>query len=442
MLHKVQKYIHKLINLNDYTKIIVGVSGGPDSVALLHILNKLGYECIAAHCNFHLRMAESKRDELFVRNLCNTLKVKLECVDFDTKKYAKDNKLSIEMAARQLRYEWFEKIRSDNNAEAIATGHHADDNAETMLLNLIRGTGIKGLSGIPPINGKIIRPLLTCTREEILKYLHDNSLTYITDSTNLQNDFSRNKIRNQVIPILKEINPSVQHTFSKSIFRFRELNSFYEQCIEEKIADVVYKSEDQTLINIEKLCSNSSPALILYEILYPMGFHPDVIEKVFQNLQNESGKLFNSHNYRLLKDRNYLIITANKDKSILVYNISHYEDTVFIPFKMKIERFERDKIQSLKTDKNTIFVDADKIKFPLTIRNWQKGDVFFPFGMKGKKKLSDFFTDEKLSRNEKENIEVLISENEIIWIIGYRADDRFKVTEKTQNVIRFQIQEV
>jgi tRNA(Ile)-lysidine synthase len=343
MLHKVQKYIHKLININDFSKIIVGVSGGPDSVALLHILNKLGYECIAAHCNFNLRKDESKRDELFVRNLCDTLKIKLEYVEFDTKKYAKCNKQSIEMAARQLRYEWFEKIRIDNNAEAIATGHHADDNAETMLLNLIRGTGIKGLSGIPPINGKIIRPLLTCTRKEILKYLHDNNLTFITDSTNLQNDFSRNKIRNQVIPILKKINPSVQHTFSKSIYRFRELQLFYEQCIEEKIADVVHKSENQTLINIKKLCLNSSPALILYEILYPMGFHPDVIEKVFENLQNESGKLFYSQNYRLLKDRNFLIITANEDKSNLVYNISHIEDTVFTPFEMKIEQFERKK---------------------------------------------------------------------------------------------------
>ncbi len=441
MLYKVQKYTEKLLNSIDYKKIIVGVSGGPDSVALLHILNKLGYDCIAAHCNFHLRMAESERDELFVRKLCDTFKIKLVCVDFDTKRYAKDNKLSIEMAARHLRYEWFEKIRAENNAEAIATGHHADDNAETMLLNLIRGTGIKGLSGIPPINGKIIRPLLTCTREEILKYLHVNSLTYITDSTNLQNDFTRNKIRNQVMPLLQDINPSIKQTISKSIKRFRELNSFYEQCVKEKIEEVVHKSENQTLINIEKLCLFSSPALILYEILYPMGFHPDVIEKVFENIHNDSGKLFYSENYRLLKDRNFLIITANKDKSNLEYNISHYEDAVFKPFKIKIERFERDKIQSLKTDKNTIFVDAEKVKLPLTIRNWQKGDVFYPFGMKGKKKLSDFFTDEKLSIIEKENIEVLISENEIIWIIGYRADDRFKVTEKTKIVIQFQIQE-
>ena len=439
MLHKVYKYIQKQLNINDFAKIIVGVSGGPDSVALLHLLNKLGYECIAAHCNFHLRMEESDRDEQFVRNLCNTMKIQLECVDFDTIKYAEEHKISIEMAARELRYEWFEKLRFQNSAEAIATGHHADDNAETMLLNFIRGTGIRGLSGIPPRNGNVIRPLLICTRDEIINYLNDNNLSYITDSTNLQNDFLRNKIRNQVLPLLEDINPSVRHTISKSIERFRELQSFYEQCIKEKIDEIVHKSDDQLLINIEKLGLNTSPALILYEILYPLGFHPDIIEKVSENIYSESGKLFYSQKYRLLKDRNYLIITANDTETNETYTISHLEDIITSTFKVKIDRFERDNIQSLNVDKNTLYIDADKVSFPLTIRHWKNGDTFYPFGMKGKKKLSDFFTDQKLSIVEKEKIRILLSGDEIMWIIGYRADNRFKVTEKTKEVIRFEM---
>ncbi len=442
MLHiNVSKYCEKFELNPDSGKVIVALSGGPDSVALLHIMKRLGFNCLAAHCNFHLRMEESDADELFVRNLCETLKIELYCIDFDTIKYADDHKISIEMAARDLRYNWFEKLAKELDANTIVTGHHADDNVETMLLNLIRGTGIRGLSGIPPRNGMIFRPLLTITRDEILKYLNDNNLNYRTDSTNALNDFSRNKIRNEVLPLLQTINPSVKQTLSKSIARFSDIRLVYEQHTSEKIYLVVDKSDKCLKIDIEKILSYPSPELLLFEILYPLGFHPDVIEQVNSNLISESGKLFYSKEYKLLKDRNYLILNANNENEISIYTISQNETLIVTPFKIKIEHFKRNYEFSIQKKSNYLYVDAQKLKFPLQLRRWQNGDVFFPFGMKGSKKVSDYLIDTKVNIIDKENIWVLISDNDIIWVVGCRADNRFRISEKTSDVIRFEFVE-
>ncbi len=439
MLYKVHKFIEKFGLSNSYARIIVAISGGPDSVALLHILNRLGFECIAAHCNFHLRMEESNRDEKFVRKLCETMKIKYQCIDFDTSKYAQENKISIEMAARELRYDWFEKLREQFNAEAIATGHHACDNAETMLLNLIRGTGIKGLTGIPARNGYIIRPLLMCNRKEILQYINANKLSYVDDSSNFESDFNRNKIRNKIIPLMEEINPSVQNTLSKSIARFSNFTLFYEQSMNEKIKDIVDNSGSNFMIDIGKLNSNTTPALILYEILYPFGFHPDVIENIYENIQSEPGKLYYSHNYRLLKDREFLIISANANNNNSIYFISQTDEFISFPLIIKIDKFEKDKLITFSANKNNLYVDAEKVTFPLKIRRWQNGDIFHPFGMKGRKKVSDFLIDNKLSIVDKEKIWLLVSGDEIIWIIGMRADERFKISNQTRKVLHFSI---
>lgn len=439
MLYNVSEQLKKLGLSEKTDKIIVAVSGGPDSVALLHILLRLNYDCIAAHCNFHLRMEESDADETFVRNFCKELKVELHCIEFETVKYAFENKMSVEMAARELRYAWFEKKAAETRATAIATGHHADDNVETLLLNLMRGTGIKGLTGIPPRNGKIIRPLLGCTRSEIIRYLNDNQLHYRTDATNLQNDYIRNKIRNVILPQLEEINPSIKHTLTKTINILGGIRRFYEQAIEEKKKSVVENSGNQTIINIEKLLSTASPELLLFEILYPIGFHPAVIEQIVNCLNGEPGKLFYAENYRLLKDRNHLIISANSISKDKLYFISQNETLISTPFVMKIDRFQRTKDFEIKKNPEFLFVDAEMLQFPLEIRRWQKSDVFFPFGMKGRKKLSDYFIDEKMSILDKENVWLLLSGGDIMWIAGLRADNRFRITGETKEIIKFEL---
>ena len=439
MLLKVKNFIKKHRLLNDNDKIIVALSGGPDSVALLHLLLKLDYKCIAAHCNFHLRMEESDRDALFVRKLTDEIGVKLEYIDFDTINYAKNNNISIEMAARELRYTWFQKLAEIHNANVIATGHHADDNIETLLINLVRGTSIKGLSGIPVKNGIIVRPMLSCSREEIYEYLNENNLTYIIDSTNNESDYVRNKIRNKVLPLLEEINPSVKMTLNSNIERFNEIRSVYEQSMEEKIRKVVHKTETDIKIDLKKLLESKSENLILFEVLYPLGFHPSVIEQIISSVNAESGKTFYSDSHRLLKDRNYLIINANTNIDKRNYFISQEVISINEPFLMKIDRFERRNELNLITDKNTLLIDAELLKFPLTIRRWQTGDYFYPFGTKGRKKVSDFFIDNKFTLFDKENTWLLISEEKIIWIVGNRADNRFKITENTKEIIKFEL---
>ena len=435
---KVEKYIHsqKLLaplTFNSKPRVIVGLSGGTDSVVLLYILHTLGYECLAAHCNFHLRGEESQRDEQFAADFAAFLKLPFFKQDFDTKAIAQERAISIEMAARDLRYEWFEQLRQDQNAEAIAVAHHQDDSLETLLLNLIRGTGIKGLTGIKPKNGKIIRPLLTISKDEILQFAKEKQIPYIVDSSNLQDEYTRNKIRLSLIPLLRSMNPSIESSLITTMQNLNEVAKIYENHIQESIEKIFDK--EQGKIDIPLLKMLSSPESVLFELLKEYGFGSDVIHDIASAMDSQSGKEFYSTEYSLLKDRNHFILSIRKNAvQKKVYQINANDKVINEPLPIQLSLVERNSEFNLIKDKNYAYFDADKLHFPLQIRRWEKGDRFVPFGMTGFQKLSDYFNNHKFSKIEKENVWLLCSGDDIIWIIGSRIDKRYRINELTKKV--------
>ena len=423
----VQKFIEekKLFNLQD--KILVALSGGADSVALLRVLQSLGYICECAHCNFHLRGLESDRDETFVRRLCEKQRILLHVTHFDTSAYAKDHHLSIEMAARELRYEWFEHIRKEIGASVIAVAHHRDDSVETFLLNLMRGAGINGLRGIPVKNGKIVRPLLSVSREDILDYLQAIHQEYVTDSTNLEDKYMRNKIRLNILPAMKEVNPSIMETIQETTFRFSEISNIYQQDRTEAIAHkVTFTSPELFRISLVDVLDDVAPLSLLHEILFPKGFNGSQIQDIYRTLSSsQSGKRFFSAEWEVLRDREYIWI---KKKT----------PTQSIP-EIMMEEIERTPSFVIPRDKHSACLDADKINRPLTIRKWERGDKFVPLGMNGKKNVSDYLTDKKYSLFQKENQYVVCCGEDIVWLVNERTDHRFRITDNTQRIMLIQI---
>jgi tRNA(Ile)-lysidine synthase len=439
MQQKVQTYILKHQLLTQEGRIIVGVSGGADSVVLLNILLSLGYDCIVAHCNFHLRMEESDRDELFVRNLAKELKVPSYFIDFETTKYAEEHKISIEMAARDLRYAWFYELLYHHDAQAIVVAHHVDDSIETMLMNLVRGTGLKGLTGIQPRNHKVVRPLLCCSRLEIENYLVIHDLDHIEDSTNASVNYQRNKFRNEVFPLLEEINPSVRQTLYESLNRFEGNLIIYQQAIDKIVQEIIQQKNGLVLMDIDLIKKQAHIPTVMYEFLHPYNFSPALIEQITDKLDGESGKVFFSDTHRLLKDRKYLVLSMIEENTIDEYRVEEDDTVIELPFQMKISRQIKTSDFEISKELNRVHVDSAKIVFPLKIRRWKEGDTFFPFGMKQQKKISDFFINNKLSLVEKEHSWILESNNEVIWIIGQRLDNRFRVTKETTEVTEFKI---
>lgn len=434
MVTKVQEYIvhHKLFTKQ--SKVLVGLSGGPDSMVLIHLLMQLGYNCIAAHCNFHLRGKDSDKDVAFVSKWCTENNIPLFTIDFDTEEYAATNKISIEMAARELRYNWFEKLRLEQNADVVGIAHHQDDSVETILINLIRGTGIKGLTGIPIVNKHIVRPLLQVSRRQIMEYLSSNKVPYVIDHTNEEEMYTRNIIRLKVLPTLKKLNPSVKNSIITTSNNLKEAEKIYNGYINQAIEEVL----NNNLIDIAKLKETYSPQSVLFEILSPIGFTSSVIEDISNNLDSIPGKMYHADGFRLLKDRDYLIISdielgelQNKDKEYLIYADSTDKN---LPFSLTVHKEEYTPEFEIKRNKAILHCDIDKLAFPLTLRRWKEGDWFVPFGMKGKKKLSDFFSDNKFSIFQKEETWVLLSDNDVVWIVNHRADNRFRITEATNTV--------
>ena len=423
----VQKFIEekKLFNLQD--KILVALSGGADSVALLRVLQSLGYICECAHCNFHLRGLESDRDETFVRQLCEKQRILLHVTHFDTSAYAKDHHLSSAMAARELRYEWFEHIRKEIGASVIAVAHHRDDSVETFLLNLMRGAGINGLRGIPVKNGKIVRPLLSVSREDILDYLQAIHQEYVTDSTNLEDEYMRNKIRLNILPAMKEVNPSIMETIQETTFRFSEISNIYQQDRTEAIAHkVTSTSPDLFRISLVDVLDDVAPLSLLHEILFPKGFNGSQIQDIYRTLSSsQSGKRFFSAKWEVLRDREYIWI---KKKT----------PTQSIP-EIMMEEIERTPSFVIPRDKHIACLDADKINRPLTIRKWERGDKFVPLGMNGKKNVSDYLTDKKYSLFQKENQYVVCCGEDIVWLVNERTDHRYRITDNTQRIMLIQI---
>lgn len=434
ILSTVKKYIESNNLILDNDKVIVGVSGGADSVALLDILLSLGYVCIVAHCNFHLRGEESVRDARFVEKLCSHYNVDFYSVDFDTKGYALLNSISIEMAARQLRYNWFEELRIQLGAQSIAVAHHQDDSIETVLLNLIRGTGIVGLTGISSRNKYVIRPLLCISRKVILEYLNSNNLSFVEDHTNFEDQYTRNKIRLNILPLLQSINPSVSKSILQTSENLSQVEKIYRSYIDQAREEILENNK----VSIYKLLNCVSPQAVLFEILSKYNFKGDIVKHIFASLETQSGKLFFSPTHQLLKDRDYLIIREKETKTESKYNLEEGLPLLSYPLQLRIETLLTTDL-TIEKSKNIIYLDKDKLIFPLQLRHWQQGDWFIPFGMCGKKKISDFFSDNKYSLFDKENAWLLCSGKNIVWIVGKRADNRYRITEETSVVLKISL---
>ena len=435
MLQKVEAFIKNQSLLSPADTVIVGLSGGVDSMALLDVLTLLGYKCVAAHCNFHLRGEESNRDAEFVKKWCKSMDTEFTSIDFDTRQYAADNKISIEMAARDLRYDWFEIIRNQYEAQSIAVAHHKDDSVETVLMNMIRGTGIKGLTGISPKNGHVVRPLLCVSREEVEHYLEEREIPHIFDSSNGDEVFLRNAIRLTILPKLEVLNPAVREAIYRTSQNVTEAEKVYVDSIEKAVKDVFVENK----ISISKLKNTPSPLSVLFHLLSPLGFNPSVIEDIWQSIEAPSGKIFLGKDYRLLKDRAHFLLdeikTKRQEKESFL--IAEQEKEIFYPIHLRISVIDKGK--KLVKKAGCLYADAEKIAFPLIIRRWKHGDWFIPFGMKGRKKLSDYFTDQKFSLADKEKAWILASGEDIVWIVGERSDERFRITSDTKKIIMMEI---
>jgi len=483
MFNRFQEFVesNKLFRKND--KLLIGVSGGIDSVVLLQLIDQLKMDYAIAHCNFQLRGSESDADEAFVSGLANHYKVPIFKISFDTTNIAREEGQSVEMTARELRYQWFEEIRQKSKYNSVVVGHHQDDVLETFILNLSRGTGIRGLSGIKPVSGNVVRPLLFATREEIEQYATKRSLIYRTDSTNRDQSIPRNKVRLSILPMLEELNPSFRKTMLRSIANLYDTEKIFLQRIESVRQEVTSFSSHSTMLSIKKLKELDPIGTYLYELLSPFNFNSDQVADLTKAINGQPGTQFVSKTHRLIVDREYLIISStnlavpkvlrgrplkaaigndripfsttqatsgkvtqnapgkkeilNQDNAIgEVVMLEKMPATIDAPIKLKVsvERYSSD--YQIPESPNVAVFDYYKLAGNLMLRKWLPGDAFTPLGMKGFKKLSDFFIDEKFSIPQKENTWLLCSGSQIAWVIGSRIDDRFKVNPITRMVLR------
>lgn len=430
-------YIRQNALFTPDSRILLAVSGGKDSVLMAHLFKQAGYTFGIAHCNFGLRAAESQRDEHFVRMLAAMLGVPFYVTQFDTKAYAAQHKMSTQMAARDLRYRWFEEIRTAERYDCIAVAHHQDDAIETVLLNLVRGTGIAGLHGILPKRDYLVRPLLFLSRAGIDELLEQQGIEAVEDSSNLSTAYARNKLRLDVIPQLKEINPNLEHTFEQNIQRFAATEIVLQQVVAAKRQELLEERKDGVYITLEKLKTLYPQQLLLFELLKNYDFTETVTDEILNALDKQSGTSFYSSTHRITIDRSELIITPLPSLTKRTYNIHPADERILMEGQwIQISYSE---IIGYKNDVNMAFVDAGQLIFPLLIRTWQEGDRFMPLGMKNYKNLSDFFIDQKIPLPQKEAIPILINGNgEVIWIAGLRQDNRYKVTATTKKVAIFE----
>ena len=428
MINIVSKFIDEKSLCKSGNKLLVAISGGADSVALFLCLKELGYDVELAHCNFNLRGDESDNDEEFVKKLADKFGVRLHLKSFDTQKYADENKVSIQMTARDLRYKWFNELLVDNNLNYIAVGHHKNDDVETFFINLTRGSGLKGLLGIKTKNNNIIRPLLCVSRLEIEAYLSAVKQSFREDSSNKSVKYLRNKIRHELIPLLTEMNPSIQETISNEIEILEGVFQVFEEQIESKRKEILQNENGIFKLQITDLQKLNPLNIYLYEFLNPYGFSE--VNQIIKALNTQSGKQFFSKTYQLNIDREYILISKISKENVS-YEILENQHKISTPFTMELSKSLDRKVAK---DRVKAKLDFDKLKFPLVLRKWKKGDKFMPLGMQTFKKLSDFFIDKKYSLIAKQQQWILCSADDIIWIVGDRIDDRFKITTQTKNV--------
>jgi len=460
LLEKYKAYIKNEGLFKSKDRLLLAVSGGVDSVVLCELCNAGGYDFVIAHCNFKLRGTDSDRDEAFVRELGKKYGVEVFVKSFDTQAIAKKEKKSIEETARDLRYEWFFELVGSREsgissgesavgsssadfttgyrlltADWILTAHHADDNIETVLMNFFRGTGMKGLRGILPKQGKLIRPLLFAKRDELEQFAKENDLAFVVDHTNAENEYTRNYFRNEVIPMVSTKFPGAKENLLKNIQRLGEANDLYEQAIEWHKKKLLEPKGNEVHIPVLKLAKSEPLATIVYEIIKEYGFTAHQTEEVIALLQSETGKYIQSPSHRIIKNRKWLIISPNSPLETNLIIIE--EDFRSCQFPVGSLQISRVPIADWKLSpaNSVASLDSSQIKFPLILRPWKKGDYFYPLGMNKKKKLSRFFIDKKLSLTEKEKVWVIESERKIIWVIGMRIDERFKVNERTKSVL-------
>ena len=433
MLLKFQNHFSASFPFLQGKKLLLAVSGGIDSMVLVHLFQQLDYDFAIAHCNFQLRGEESDGDETFVKTICEQFKIPFHSIKFDTQKLADKHKTSIQVTARNLRYEWFSKLLEENEIDFLLTAHQLDDSLETFIINLSRGTGLDGLTGIPMQNDNIVRPLLPFSREDIATYAKENKIEWREDSSNASDKYLRNKIRHDIVPILKELNPAFLNSFQNTLDNLQQSQSLVDDASRIVYRKVVEDIHLQKKINLTELMQLPNYRAYLYQWLQPFGF--TAWDDIYDLVNATSGKQIFSTDYVLLKDRTDLIVFPKKEsKEKESYWIVKGVKEVKIPLNISFCKATDTSHQT----RNTIFVDENKLTYPLEIRKWQEGDFFYPIGMEGKKKVSKFFKDEKLSLIDKSNVWLLCSDNQIVWIINKRQDNRFKVDNNTTNTLQIQ----
>ena len=440
MQQKVIKWFNNNVQNWENTSYLLAISGGVDSVVLCYLFQNLGLKFELAHCNFNLRGKESEGDEEFVKNLASQLKVKFNVIPFETKELAKKEKLSTQEAARKLRYNWFENLRREKKSDFVVVGTHKSDETETMLINLIRGAGIRGLHGILPNNNGIIRPLLSVARKEIMDWANSNNLKWREDSSNESDNYMRNNIRHRIIPPLKEIRENIEEQFSESAQAIRD----YQQVLENEIArlkpTIMTCEKEYWKIDKSALLALKPTYVYLYELLIDFGFSYSVCKDIEGSIQQKSqpGGVFYGTLATLVNDRNYLILKPNRLDNLSSVRIEETTSSIKQPLNLNMEVLDISSFHLGKSPKNAT-LDFSKLHFPLTLRPWKNGDRFQPFGMKGMKKVSNFLIDQKIPRNLKKEIYVLECKNVIVWVVGFRIDDRFKVDENTDKVYQLEL---
>lgn len=415
------------------TRLLCAVSGGIDSMVMLSLLNEMNYECVVAHCNFRLRGDESDGDEQFVREMCEKMYIPCFVNTFDTHKFADETGLSIQMAARKLRYDWFYELAEKENCSYIALAHNSDDQVETAILNFARGTGIRGVSGMKPLAGKLFRPLIEVSRADIVQISTEDNIPFHNDSTNATTKYARNKVRHLVIPLLEEINVAAKENILKSVSYFAETERIMNDYVRRAKESAMLSSNGLLRIDVAKIMQTAAPSTVLFEMLIGEGVPKPLASESVCLLEAQTGRKCEMDGVEIVRNREYIEVqksVGENDESVMTVNaIGELKKYGFeISFAYCDDDFVFDK------NPQVAYIDVKKLKFPLTLRKWNFGDKFMPLGMKGMRKLSDFFKDEKLSQAEKSNVRILESDGKIVWVVGMRIDERFKFDKDTKEV--------